>query len=163
MGALRAGCTRPRPSVTMTRATEDATDASAAARSSVPVTASQAFRSSSCAGDAEEQAAPHRSSTLTGPADADGKQPWPAAKQAQLRHHAQAAAGLARSAAKLLPSHQVCALRRRQGCMCARSAWRACGPAGPDDRMALPLTSLDVGRFNPEVTGADCCAATTRV
>ena len=68
--------------------------------------ASQALRSSSCAGDAEEQAAPHRSSTLTGPADADGKQPWPAAKQAQLRHHAQAAAGLARSAAKLLPSHK---------------------------------------------------------
>ena len=58
---------------------------------------------------------------------------------------------------------QVCALRRRQGCMCARSAWRACGPAGPDDRMALPLTSLDVGRFNPKVIRADCGTAETRV
>ena len=104
----------------MTRATEDATDASAAASSSVPVAALQALRSSSCAGDAEEQAAPHRSSTLTGPADADEKQPWPAAKQAQLRHHAQAAAGSRAKAAELQASHKF-ALSDDAKCACARA------------------------------------------
>ena len=104
----------------MTRATEDATDASAAARSSVPVTASQALRSSSCAGDAEEQAVPHSSSTLTGPADADGKQLWPAAKQAQLRHHVQAAAGSRAKAAEVRASHKF-ALSDDAKCACARA------------------------------------------
>ena len=46
------------------------------------------------------------SSTLTGPEDADGKQPWPAAKQAQLRHHTQAAEALAGKRTKLRPLHK---------------------------------------------------------
>ena len=40
-GSLRAGCTRPQPSDTITLATDDAGDASAAARSYVPAAASQ--------------------------------------------------------------------------------------------------------------------------
>ena len=39
------------------------------------------------------QAAPCSRSTLAGPSDAGGMQAWPAAKQAQHRHHARAAAG----------------------------------------------------------------------
>ena len=104
----------------MTLATDDATGAPPAVRSSAPAAASQALRSSSCAGDAEEQAVPHSSSTLTGPADADGKQPRPAAKQAQLRHHAQAAAGSRAKAAEVRASHKF-ALSDDAKCACAQA------------------------------------------
>ena len=92
-GSLQAGCARPRPSGMTKPATDDALDASAAARPSVPAACSQAHSGATCVCDRHVQAVPCSRSTLAGPPDAGGMQPWPAAQQAQHRHHAGAAAG----------------------------------------------------------------------
>ena len=56
---------------------------------------------------------------------------------------------LSRESTEFARIAQVCALRGRQVCMCARCPSCACGPAMPDDGGDPLLTSMAVWRFNP--------------
>ena len=69
-GSLRAGCTRPQPSNTITLATDDAGDASAAARSYVRAAASQASADTLMRARRMSASSAIQCSTLAGPQEA---------------------------------------------------------------------------------------------